>query len=266
MDLKRFKTLVAQGIISAQAVDTQNAAVNQYSAAMQSDQGAVESAKLNLVYSRITAPLAGRVGLRQVDPGNVVRASDAAGLCVITPLQPITVVFTVPSDNIQQILKRNKTGAKMVVEAYDRDLSDKLATGALFAIDNQVDTTTGTVKLKAMFTNQDGLLFPNQFVNARLLVDTLKNALIIPTSAIQRSPQGTFVYVVKADSTVELRNLEVMATDGDSTSIKSGLTEGETVVTDGLDKLRPGSKVSLPGSTSQGGGQGRNPDKKKGKS
>ena len=206
----------------------------------------MESAKLNLVYSRITAPIAGRVGLRQVDAGNMVRASDAGGLAVIAPIQPINVVFSVPADNIQKVLGQTAKSGKLPVEAWDRDLKARLATGALAAIDNQVDPTTGTVRLKALFANADRTLFPNQFVNARLLVDTLRGVVIVPTAAVQRSPQGSFVYVVKADSTVEMRTIEVLATDGDETAVKQGLAGGETVVTDGLEKLRPGSKVMLP--------------------
>ena len=245
-DLNRLQGLVQQGIISRQQLDTQNSSVAQYQATLKADQAQVESAKLNLVYSRITAPIAGRVGLRQVDAGNMVRASDAGGLAVIAPIQPINVVFSVPADNIQKVLGQTAKSGKLPVEAWDRDLKARLATGALAAIDNQVDPTTGTVRLKALFANADRTLFPNQFVNARLLVDTLRGVVIVPTAAVQRSPQGSFVYVVKADSTVEMRTIEVLATDGDETAVKQGLAGGETVVTDGLEKLRPGSKVMLP--------------------
>lgn len=245
-DLKRLQGLVQQGIISRQQLDTQNSTVAQNEATLKADQAQVESAKLNLVYSRITAPISGRVGLRQVDAGNMVRASDAGGLAVIAPIQPINVVFSVPSDNIQKVLGQTAKGGKLPVEAWDRDLKARLATGSLAAIDNQVDPTTGTVRLKALFANADRSLFPNQFVNARLLVDTLRRVVIVPTAAVQRSPQGSFVYVVKADSTVDMRPVEVLATDGDETAVKQGLAGGETVVTDGLEKLRPGSKVALP--------------------
>jgi len=245
-DLKRLQGLVEQGIISRQQLDTQNSSVAQYEATLKADQAQVESARLNLTYSRITAPISGRVGLRQVDAGNMVRASDAGGLAVVAPIQPINVVFSVPADDIQKVLGQTAKNGKLPVEAWDRDLKARLATGALAAIDNQVDPTTGTVRLKALFTNDDRTLFPNQFVNARLLVDTLRRVVIVPTAAVQRSPQGSFVYVVKADSTVEMRPVEVLATDGDETAVKQGLAGGETVVTDGLEKLRPGSKVALP--------------------
>lgn len=245
-DLKRLEGLVQQGIISRQQLDTQVSSVAQYQAALKSDQAQVESAKLNLSYSRITAPLSGRVGLRLVDAGNMVRAADANGLATIAPIQPINVVFAVPADNIRQVMSQNAKGSRLPVEAWDRDLKSRLASGSLSAIDNQVDPATGTVRMKAVFANEDRSLFPNQFVNAQLLVDTMKGIVIIPTAAVQRSPQGSFVYVVKADSTVDLRTIEVLGTDGDETAVKQGLSGGEQVVTDGLEKLRPGSKVALP--------------------
>lgn len=244
-DLQRLQTLVQQGIISRQQLDTQTSTVAQFEAALKADQAQVESAKLNLTYSRITAPIAGRVGLRLVDTGNMVRASDATGIAVIAPVQPITVVFTIPADSIQQVLAQSRKGKKLQVEAFDRDLKTRLAIGSVLAIDNQVDPATGTVRIKALFTNDDSMLYPNQFVNARLLIDTIVGTTIIPTAAIQRSPQGTFVYVVKADNTVEMRPVEVQSTEGDSSAIRSGITPGETLVTDGLEKLRPGSKVSI---------------------
>jgi len=197
-DLKRLQGLVQQGIISRQQLDTQSSAVDQTAATLKADQASVESAKLNLVYSRITAPIAGRVGLRVVDAGNIVHATDANGLVTIAPIQPINVVFAVPADNIQQVLSQNAKNSKLPVEAWDRDLKTRIATGSLAAIDNQVDPATGTVRLKALFANADRALFPNQFVNARLLVDTLQGVIIVPTAAVQRSPQGAFVYVVKA--------------------------------------------------------------------
>jgi len=245
-DLKRLQGLVEQGIISRQQLDTQSSSVTQYEATLKADQAQVESAKLNLTYSRITAPISGRVGLRQVDAGNIIRAADANGLAVIAPIQPINVLFSVPADSIQQVLGQTAKGAKLPVEAWDRDLKTRIATGFLAAIDNQVDPTTGTVRLKALFTNEDRTLFPNQFVNARLLVDTLRKVMIVPTAAVQRSPQGAFVYVAKADGTAEMRPVEVLATDGDGTALKQGVAAGEAVITDGLEKLRPGSKVALP--------------------
>ena len=245
-DLRRLEGLVNQGIISRQQMDTQSSTVMQFEAALTSDQAQVESAKLNLTYSRITAPIAGRVGLRLVDAGNMVRASDVNGLATIAPIQPINVVFAVPADNIQKVLSQNAKGDKLPVEAWDRDLKSRLAVGSLSAIDNQVDTATGTVRIKALFTNEDHVLFPNQFVNAQLLVDTLHGIVIVPTAAIQRGPQGAFVYVVKSDGTVDLRVIETQGTDGDDTAITKGLSGGETIVVDGLEKLRPGSKVTLP--------------------
>jgi len=245
-DLRRFQSLVKQGIISSQQLDTQTSAVAQFEAALKADQATVESAKLNLVYSRITAPISGRVGLRLVDVGNIVKATDANGLVTIAPIQPINVVFAVPADNIQKVMAQNAKTTQLPVEAWDRDLRTRLGAGKLVAIDNQVDPGTGTVRLKALFANEDRALFPNQFVNAQLLVDTLRGVVIVPTAAVQRSPQGAFVYVVKADGTVDLRNIEVQGTDGDDTAVSKGLSGGETIVTDGLEKLRPGSKVALP--------------------
>ncbi|HEX9010733.1 MAG TPA: MdtA/MuxA family multidrug efflux RND transporter periplasmic adaptor subunit [Holophagaceae bacterium] len=245
MDLARFRDLARQGILAQQQLDAQTSQVNQYEAALKADQAQVESARLNLTYSRITAPISGRVGLRLVDPGNMVHASDAGGLAVITPVNPINVVFTIPSDHIQQVMARSRKGAHLPVEAYDRDLQRRIAQGELEAIDNQVDPGTGTVRLKARFPNDSGALFPNQFVNAKLLVDTLRNVVIIPTAALQRGPQGAFVYVVKPDHTVDLRVVDIQATEGDDTAIRTGLKAGEMVVTDGLEKLRPGSPVSI---------------------
>ena len=246
MDLARYQNLAHQGILAKQQLDAQTSTVNQYEAALKADQAQVESAKLNLTYSRVTAPIAGRVGLRQVDRGNMVHASDANGLAIVAPVQPITVVFTVPGDVIQQVMKKQAGKDKLVVEAYDRDLKNRLAVGSLAAVDNQVDPGTGTVKLKALFTNENLMLFPNQFVNARLQVDTLKDATLIPTAAVQRGSQGSYVYVVKADGTVDMRSVEVQAVEGDSTALRSGVAPGETVVTDGIERLKPGSKVTVP--------------------
>ncbi len=252
MDQERFRSLVQQGILPRQQLDAQTSTVNQFEGALKADQAQVESAKLNLVYSRITAPISGRVGLRLVDPGNMVRSNDPNGIAIINPIQPINVVFTVPADSIQQVLLRSRAGGRLTVEAWDRDLKQKLASGALSAIDNQVDPATGTVKLKGQFPNEDSSLFPNQFVNARLLVDVLKGVVTVPTAALQRSPQGAFVYVVK-EGAVEMRPVEVQATEGDLTALRKGVRDGELVVTDGLEKLRPGSKVSLPSADAPGG-------------
>ena len=218
LDLERYRTLLTQDSISKQQVDTQEALVRQYEGAVQADQGAIDSAKLQLTYSRVTAPLAGRVGLRQVDPGNVVHASDANGIVVIAQVQPINVVFPIAEDNVPRVLKRLRDGEPTVVEAWDRDNKNKLATGKLLTADNQIDTATGTVKMKAEFGNDNLALFPNQFVNVRMLVQTLPDATLIPSAAIQRGAPGTFVYVVKDDSTVAV------------TPIKLGPAQGEVTV------------------------------------
>ena len=245
IDLERYRVLAEQDSIPRQQYDTQAATVSQLEASLKSDQGQVESAKLNLVYSKITAPISGIVGLRLVDVGNIVHATDANGLVVITQIQPITVVFTIPADQLPAVLKQMKAGKHLAVDAYDRDLKNKLAAGSVLAIDNQIDATTGTVKIKAVFANDSRALFANQFVNARLLVDTLRQTVLVPSAAIQRSPQSTYVYVVKPDSTVDLRNVDVQLTEGDVAAIRQGVAAGDVVVTDGVDKLQPGSKVAL---------------------
>jgi len=262
--LQRYQILVAQDSIAKQQLDTQAATVAQLAATIQSDQAQIESAKLNLAYSRVTAPTGGRVGLRQVDVGNIVHANDATGIVVITQLQPINVLFTIPADHLPQVLPQVHTGHVLAVDAYDRDLKNKLATGQVLAVDNQIDPTTGTVRIKALFPNQNEALFPNQFVNARLLIETLHGAVTVPASAIQRSPQSTFVYLIKPDQTVETRNVEVQLTEGDDATIRSGLAAGDRVVIDGADKLRPGSKVEVihPG---PGGGQGQGQGQRQGK-
>ncbi len=245
LDLERYRTLLSQDSISKQQVDTQEALVRQYEGTVQSDQGAVDSAKLQLTYSRVTAPITGRVGLRQVDPGNVVHASDTTGLVVITQLQPTTVVFSLPEDDVPRVMKRMQNEKAVVVEAWDRDQKVKLATGKLLTVDNQIDPTTGTVKLKSEFANANLALFPNQFVNVRMLVQTLSDATLIPSAAIQRGAPGTFVYVVKGDHTVSVVPVKLGPAQGEITSITSGLAPGDIVVTDGADKLREGAKVEL---------------------
>ena len=245
VDLERYKVLLAQDSVAKQQLDTQIALVNQYDGVIKSDQAQIDNAKLQLTYSRITAPITGRIGLRLVDPGNVVRANDPNnGLAVITQLQPIAVVFTIPEDDLPKVLTKMRAGQQLGVEAYDRNLTKKLATGTLLTIDNQIDPNTGTVKCKAVFPNDDNALFPNQFVNARLLIDTKKDASIVPSAAVQRSPQGTFVYAVKDDSTVEMRNVVVGPSEGDEVTIDKGLTPGEVVVIEGVDKLQRGMKVA----------------------
>ena len=244
VDLERYRVLFSQDSVPKQQLDTQQSLVRQYEGVVKADQGQVDNAKLQLSYCRIIAPIRGRVGLRLVDVGNMVHAADANGLVVITQLQPITVVFAVPEDNLPEILKNVKAGQKLPVEAYDREQKRRLATGALASIDNQIDPNTGTIKLKAVFANSENELFPNQFVNARLLVDTLDNVTLIPSAAIQHSPQSAFVYVVKPDQTVEVRNVEIRLSEGDETAIAKGLKPTEVVVTDGVDKLQPGAKVT----------------------
>jgi multidrug efflux system membrane fusion protein len=247
VDLKRYRTLYHQDSGSQQQWDTQKALVEQYEGAVKTDQGQIESAQLQLTYCRITAPIPGRVGLRQVDPGNIVHASDTTGLVVITEVQPIFVVFTLPADELPAVLKQVRAGEKLPVEAYDRDQQARLATGFLLTLDNQIDTTTGTIRLKAEFPNEDDGLFPNQFVNARLLARTLHDATLLPTAAIQRGVQGTYVYVVGADQTVSARPVKLGPTEGELAAVETGLKSGELVVVDGADKLREGARVELAG-------------------
>lgn len=242
--LSRYEGLLATKSISPQQYDEQATIVQQTMATIQLAEAMIADARLQLTYCRITAPISGRIGLRLVDRGNIVRASDPNGLAVITQLQPIALIFTIPQDDISRVQQRSLAGEPLQVDAYDREFKLKLATGKLLAIDNQVDSTTGTVRLKAQFTNKDGMLFPNQFVNARLLVDTLPNAIVVPSAAIQRGPTSMYVYVVKADDTVELRYVVTGPSEGSETSIESGLSAGEIVVTDGLDKLQPEAKVA----------------------
>jgi multidrug efflux system membrane fusion protein len=245
IDLERYRTLFQQDSIAKQQLDTQAALVRQYEGTIKVDQGQVESARLQLTYSRVTAPLTGRIGLRQVDPGNIVRSSDTNGLVVITQLQPVSVIFTIPEDNVSTVMRRLKAGDKLPVDGWDRAEKTKLASGALTTVDNQIDPATGTVKLRAQFSNDDFALFPNQFVNARMLVDTLKGATVVPTAAIQRGNQGTFVYVVKPDNTVTVRAVKLGPTQGEIVAVESGVTPGELVVTDGADRLREGARVQI---------------------
>jgi membrane fusion protein, multidrug efflux system len=246
LDLKRYQTLLAQDSIASQQVDTQASLVQQYVGTVKSDQANVDTFKLDLIYARITAPVSGRVGLRQVDPGNYVTTGDANGVVVITQLQPISVIFTTSEDNLTAILKPLHAGTKMSVTAYDRANTQSLESGYLETVDNQIDTTTGTVKLRATFDNQEGLLFPNQFVNTKLLVNVIKDAVIVPTPAVLNGSSGAFVYVVKPDNTVTVRNVKVGPVDGERTSIASGLQVGERVVIDGSDRLKEGAKITIP--------------------
>ncbi|MGH8743950.1 MAG: MdtA/MuxA family multidrug efflux RND transporter periplasmic adaptor subunit [Burkholderiales bacterium] len=247
LDLERYRTLFAQDSVAKQQLDTQAALVRQYEGAVKTDQGLIDSAKLQLAYTRVRAPIGGRVGLRQVDPGNIIHATDQNGLVVITQLQPIAVIFTIPEDSIPQVMKKLQAGNPLAVDAYDRAGKIKLATGFLLTADNQIDPTTGTVKLKAQFANEDYQLFPNQFVNARMLIDVKKSATVVPTAAVQRGSLGTFVYVVKPDQTVTVRQVKPGPAQGEQTAIESGLDPGEMIVIDGMDKLREGAKVEAIG-------------------
>ena len=254
VDLARYRLLWAQNSIPKQQLDTQDSLVRQYEAAVKIDQGQIDAARLQLVYCRITAPVGGRVGLRQVDAGNIIHATDANGLVLITQLQPAAVLFPIPEDSLPPVLAKLKSGAKLAVDAYDRELKQKLASGTLLTVDNLIDPSTGTVKLKALFPNTNNELFPNQFVNARLLLEIKRQAVLIASSAVQRGPQGTFVYLVKADRTVTVRPVTIGVVQGDDTSIAAGLAEGELVVVDGAERLREGSKVDLRGPNKAAGG------------
>jgi len=245
LDVERYRTLLAQDSIAKQQVDAQEALVRQYEGIVRSDQSQVESARLQLTYARITAPITGRVGLRLVDPGNIVRGGDATGIVVITQLAPIGVLFTVPQDNLPVLLKRQKQDDRLPVEAWDREQKTRLAQGRLLAIDNLVDVATGTVKLKAAFRNEENELFPNQFVNVRLRLDTLEDQTVITQSAVQRGGRGLFVYVVKDDMTVTARPVTLGPADGPRVAVLKGVEPGERVVVDGVDRLREGTRVQL---------------------
>src|SRR6478736_4808767 len=246
-DYERYKKLVAQDSIARQQLDTQAALVRQYEAALVIDQALVDAAKLNVTYTKIVAPLTGRIGLRGVDKGNYVTMGDATSICVITQIQPISVIVTIPEDSLPSVRKRLRAGASLETRVLDRSQKNEFDVGKLDTTDNQIDITTGTVKLRAVFPNTDETLFPNQFVNVRLLVDTVKDATVVPVAAIQRGQPGTFVYLVKADDTVEIRVVELGATDGEKIAITSGLQVGDQVVIDGTDRLRDGAKIRRPG-------------------
>jgi multidrug efflux system membrane fusion protein len=251
VNYERFKLLYQEGVIAKQQLDTQQATVDQFDGAIKSDQSQIDNAKLQLTYSRITSPISGRVGLRLVDPGNIVHATDANGLVVITQLEPIAVIFTLPQDQLPQVYDRIRKGQQLSVEAFDRDNTKKIESGKLLTIDNQIDTATGTYKLKAEFNNSGNVLFPNQFVNVHLLVDTKKNLALVPVAAVQRGPQGVYVYTVDSNNTVKIQTVTVAQTTESTAGISSGLNLGEIVVTDGQDKLQDGSKVTT--STSPNG-------------
>lgn len=260
LNLDRYTALIPSGSIAQQQVDTQKATADQLEGTVRNDQAQIDNAKLQITYCHITAPFSGRVGLRQVDPGNIVHAADTNPMLVLTQLQPIAVIFTLPEDQLPSVAKHMKN-ATLEVDAFSRDDQTKLATGKLLTIDNEIDQTTGTAKLKAVFDNKDSQLWPNQFVNTNLLLETRKNSTVLPTAAILRGPQGTFVYTVKQDQTVEARNVAISLTQGNITAISSGLNPGDTVVTDGQDKLQTGSKiqpraVSTPSNTKNRNGNG----------
>jgi len=272
-DLQRYQALYKQDSVPRQQLDTQAALVRQYEGMLKSDQAAVDNAKLQLDYARITAPIAGRLGLRQVDQGNLISGGDANGLVVITQTQPIAVVFTLPETQLPEVLAQVRAGNKLRVEAYDRADTRRIATGELETLDNQIDVATGTVKLKARFDNADQMLFPNQFVNARLLVETRPNATAIPTAAVQQGSVGAFAFVVRDDNTVEVRKLQLGPVNGDWVAVNQGMQPGERVVVEGSDRLRAGAKVDIvtpetaipatpggqtgPGAAPGQGGQGR---------
>jgi membrane fusion protein, multidrug efflux system len=263
VDYERYQLLFKEGVIPKQQVDTQQAQVGQYQGAIRADQGTIDSAKLQIVYSHVTAPITGRVGLRLVDMGNIVHASDTTGLLVITQLQPIAVIFSLPQDQLSQVLAKLH-GTQLPVEAYDRDDVTRIATGKLLTIDNQIDTTTGTYKLKSEFANEKNTLFPNQFVNIHLLVDTKRNVTIVPSTAIQRGPQGTYVYLAQQDNTVKIQPVTIALSSANSVGIGNGLQPGDSVVVDGQDKLQEGSKIEARsptgGSTNPQGQQSQNSD------
>jgi len=244
LDLARYKELIAQDAIPKQQLDTQVALVGQVEGTVKNDEATVEAAQVQLDYCRITSPISGRVGLRLVDPGNIVHAADANGMLVVTQLQPISVVFTLPEDSVPQVMRKITAGVTLPVKAYNRDKSQLLANGKLLTMDNQIDPTTGTSKLKAVFENKDNALFPNQFVNVRLLLDTKKDQIIVPTSAVLRGAQGTYVYAVKKDGTADVVPVKVGIVEGVDTSIDQGVSAGDVVVIDGADSIQPGGKVT----------------------
>jgi multidrug efflux system membrane fusion protein len=250
LDLKRYEGLVKEDSIAQQQLDTQRSLVDQYKGTIEADQGQLNTAKVNLIYTHIVSPVSGRVGLRQVDQGNYVTPGDTNGIVVINQLQPITVIFSIPEDNVSALMRRLHDGGQMTAEAYDRTNSAKLADGKLLTVDNEIDVTTGTVKLRAQFENADGLLFPNQFVNVQLLMQLLHDQIIMPNSAVRRgAPNGvvsTFVYVVNPDHKVAVRAVTLGVVDGERVAVAKGLNAGEMVVTEGGDRLREGAEVVLP--------------------
>jgi membrane fusion protein, multidrug efflux system len=252
VDLKRYEGLVKEDSVAEQQLDTQRALVDQLVGTIQADEGQVKTAQVNLVYTHITAPVTGRVGLRQVDQGNYVTPGDANGIVLINQLQPITVIFSIPEDNVSAVMKRVQSGAALAVEAFDRTNATEIAEGKLLTVDNSIDITTGTIKLRAQFDNTDSTLFPNQFVNIQLLQDVLAGQIIMPNAAVRRgAPNGvatTFVYIVNADNTVSVRPVTLGVVDGEKVAVTTGLKAGQVVVTEGGDRLRDGAPVLLPNS------------------
>ena len=267
LDLERYKGLLAQDSIAKQQVDTQDALVRQYQGTVQADEAAVKSAELQLSYTTIKAPISGRVGLRAVDPGNMVKASDTAGLVTIAQMTPITAVFAVPEERLPAIRKRLREGRGLKVEAWDREMKNRLAEGRLLAVDAQIDTATGTVKLKADFDNKDGSLFPNQFVNVRLLLDTLTDVVTVPMAAVQQGSKGSFVYRLGEEGKVSAVPVRLGPVDAGKAAVEDGLAAGDKVVVDGLDKLKDGARVepidakavNAPGRERKRGGPGGRP-------
>jgi membrane fusion protein, multidrug efflux system len=253
LDLKRFEELIKEDSVAQQQLDTQRALVEQYEGTIEADQAQIKTAQINLAYCHITSPVTGRIGLRQVDEGNYVTPGDTNGIAVVTQLQPITAIFAIPEDNVGPIMQRVRSGAELQVEAYDRSNANKLAVGKLVTVDNQIDVTTGTVKLRAQFDNQDGALFPNQFVNIQLLQDTLHDQTLMPAAAVHRgAPNGinsTFVYRIKDDSTAAVVPVKLGVADGETIGVLSGVSVGDVVVTEGGDRLRDGAQVELPANT-----------------
>ena len=258
-NFERFKLLYAEGVIPKQQMDTQQAQVGQFDGAIKTDQATIDSAKLQLSFTHITAPISGRIGLRLVDAGNMVHAADAGGLLVITQLQPISVVFSLPQDQLPQVVAKLRAGGQLPVAAFDRDDTAKIASGTLASIDNQIDTTTGTYKLKATFSNDNNILFPNQFVNVHLLVDTKRNLTVVPVTAIQRGPQGTYVYAVDHSNVAKIRTVTVAQSTNENAGLSSGVNPGDTVVIDGQDKLQDGTQVNPNFGTPRRQSAGNNP-------
>lgn len=256
IDLSRYQTAYARKAIPKQQLDTQGATVHQLEGTVKNDQGVIDNARVQLAYCHITSPISGRVGLRLVDPGNIVHAADTTGMLVITQVQPISVLFSVAEDYLPQIQQQLRRGNRLSVDAFDRAQQKKISSGSLLTFDNQIDTTTGTIKLKATFPNHDNALFPNQFVNARLLVSTQRAVILIPTAAIQRNAENSFVYVVKPDQTVAMQTVSVGTTDGNVTAVE-GVKAGDTIAIDGFDKLQGGVKVQARKAPDSGSGSGR---------